>query len=63
MYATATQIRTDHVHHQTTPVRNARQTVPNPTAERIAAEFTEQYGAGRWEELAERPDFPLDFQI
>jgi hypothetical protein len=63
MYATATQIRTDHVYQQITPVRTARQTVPNPTVERIAATFTEQHGAGRWEEATETPDFPLDFQI
>jgi hypothetical protein len=63
MYATATQPKIEHIHHQPPAVREPRETAPSPAARFITATFMEQHGAGRLEELAETLDFPLDFQI
>lgn len=63
MYATATQSGIEHVHHESTLLRDSRPPDAKPTATIIAEVFMEQQGAGRLEELAETLDFPLDFQI
>ena len=63
MYATATQRRIEYARHESTPLREPQQTVPEPKSTRITAAFMEQHGVGRLEELVETLDFPLDFQI
>ena len=63
MYVTAAQPKTEHVHHESTLLRESHPPDAKPTATIIADVFMEQQGAGRLEELTETLDFPLDFQI
>jgi hypothetical protein len=41
----------------------ARGIAPNPLAERLGTIFLEQQGVGRFDEIVQTLDFPLDFQI
>jgi hypothetical protein len=63
MYVTATQPRIEHIQRETNLSAHAEQAIPRQTITLLASVFMEEHGIGRLEELAETPDFPLDFQI